>query len=145
MSKQEFLEGLRRSLAGGLDAQEVNDHIRYYTEYIETQIRMGRTEEEIMRSLGEPRLIAKTLLGMESVETVSESYVEEDSVAGSKERYFNIKGKTIRMPGWLITILICFFCFFVLSLLVAFVFRLIPLLFVLMIGIFIYRMFRNLF
>ena len=82
MSKQEFLDGLRRSLSGGLEAQEINDHIRYYSDYIDSQIRMGTPEEEVMASLGEPRLIAKTLLGMEGVETVAEEYVEEE---GTKE------------------------------------------------------------
>ena len=35
MSKQEFLDNLRRSLTGGLAPQEVNEHIRYYSDYIE--------------------------------------------------------------------------------------------------------------
>lgn len=145
MSKQEFLEGLRRSLTGGLEPQEVNDHVRYYSEYIESQIRMGKTEEEIMNSLGEPRLIAKTLLGMENVESVSEEYVEDDSRQGKGERYFNIKGKTIRIPGWLFTILVCLLCFCILSVVFALVSRLMPFFFMLMMGIFVYRMFRNLF
>ena len=145
MSKQKFLEGLRRSLAGGLEPQEVNEHIRYYSDYIETQIRMGHTEEEVMSSLGEPRLIAKTLLGMENVETISEEYIEDDNQNGSGERYFNIKGKTIRVPGWLFTILICLLCFCVLTVVFALMTKLMPFFFMLMMGIFVYRMFRNLF
>ena len=65
MTKQEFLDGLRRSLVNGLETAEINEHIRYYSDYIDSKIRMGIPEEEVMASLGEPRLIAKTLLGME--------------------------------------------------------------------------------
>ena len=87
MTKQEFLDGLRRSLIGGLENGEINEHIRYYSDYIDSQIRMGISEEEIMSSLGEPRLIAKTLLGMENVETVTEEYVEEEN-SDANYRYF---------------------------------------------------------
>lgn len=145
MSKQEFLDGLRRSLTGGLEPQEVNEHIRYYSEYIEAQIRMGQTEEEVMASLGEPRLIAKTLLGMETVETVTEEYIEDDTGNGSGERFFYVKGRTIRVPGWLFTILICLFCFCILTVIFALMTKMMPFFFMLMMGIFIYRMIRNIF
>ena len=68
---------------------------------------MGTSEEEVMASLGEPRLIAKTLLGMENAETVTEEYVEDETVRDANYRYFNLNGKTIKIPGWLFTILVC--------------------------------------
>lgn len=145
MSKQEFLEGLRRSLSGGLDPQEVNEHIRYYSDYIDSQIRGGITEEEVMRSLGEPRLIAKTLLGMEGGETVTEEYVDGEAEANQGERYFNIKGRTIRVPGWLFTIFVCVICFCVLTVVFALMTKLLPFFFMFMLGVFLYRMIRNLF
>jgi len=145
MSKQEFLEGLRRSVSGGLDPQEVNEHIRYYSDYIDSQIRGGVTEEEVMRSLGEPRLIAKTLLGMEGGETVTEEYVDGEAEANSGERYFNIKGRTIRVPGWLFTIFVCVICFCILTVIFALMTKLLPFFFMFMLGVFLYRMIRNLF
>lgn len=145
MSKQEFLDSLRRSLSGGLEAQEVNEHIRYYSDYIDSQIRGGSSEEEVMGSLGEPRLIAKTLLGMEGVETVTEEYVDSDAADNSGERYFNINGKTIRVPGWLFTILVCVVCFCVLSVVFALMTKLLPFFFMFMFGLFLYRTIRNLF
>ena len=45
MTKQDFLDGLRRSLSGGLAAEEVSEHIRYYSDYIDSQIRMGVSED----------------------------------------------------------------------------------------------------
>lgn len=145
MSKQEFLDSLRRSLTGGLETQEVNEHIRYYSDYIETQIRMGNSEEMVMASLGDPRLIAKTLLGMENVETVTEEFVDDEPKAASGERSFQVKGKTIRLPGWLFTILICLVSFCVLTVFFAVMARLLPFFFMIMMGVFLYRLIRNLF
>ena len=42
MSKQEFTDGLRRSLSTIQDYTYVNDTISYYENYIEAQIRMGK-------------------------------------------------------------------------------------------------------
>ena len=145
MTKQEFLDGLRRSLSAGLDAAEINEHIRYYTEYIDSQLRKGIPESEVMASLGEPRLIAKTLLGMEGVESPTEEYVEEESVGNSGERYFNIGGKIIRLPGWLFTILVCVVSFFVLTIVFALLTRLVPFVFMAVLIITGIRFLKNLF
>ena len=75
MTKQDFLDGLRRSLSAGLEPEQINEHIRYYSDYIDSQIRAGVAEEEVMTSLGEPRWIAKTILGMEEAELVNGSRV----------------------------------------------------------------------
>ena len=145
MSKQEFLDGLRRSLASGMESQEINEHINYYSQYIDSQIRMGTSEEEVMASLGEPRLIAKTLLGMEGVETVTEEYVEDESVQDANYRYFNINGRTLKIPGWLFTILVCVVSFCVLTFVFALMTRLLPYFFMIMFGIMVYRFIRNIF
>lgn len=145
MTKQEFLDGLRRSLVNGLEATVINEHIRYYSDYIDSQIRMGVAEEEVMASLGEPRLIAKTLLGMEGVETVAEEYVEEEGRKEGEYRYLNFNGKTLRIPAWLFTILICVVSFCVLTLVFALMTRLLPYFFLIMFGIMLYRFVRNIF
>ena len=145
MTKQEFLDGLRRSLVSGLESSEVNEHINYYSQYIDSQIRMGISEEEVMASLGEPRLIAKTLLGMEGAETVTEEYVEDEAVRDANYRYFNFNGKTLKIPGWLFTILVCVVSFFVLTFAFALLTRLLPFFFMIMFGIMMYRFIRNIF
>ena len=145
MLKQEFLDGLRKSLSGGLKTSEVNEHINYYSEYIDSQIRRGIPEEEVMDSLGEPRLIAKTLLGMEDVETTAGEYVEEEETKSARERYFNIHGKIVKIPQWLFTILVCVVSFCVLSFIFALLTRLLPYFFLIMLGIMVYRFLRNIF
>jgi len=60
MDRQEFLMILRESLSGEVPEQEVNSSIRYYEEYLVDE--PGKTSEEKVRELGEPRLIAKTII-----------------------------------------------------------------------------------
>lgn len=61
MSKREFLEELRIALAGRVSAQEVTEHVQYYEDYINTQVRMGKSEAEVVTGLGEPRLLARNI------------------------------------------------------------------------------------
>lgn len=62
MTKQEFLEKLRLALNGKVPGNVVIENLRYYEDYINTEIRKGRSEEEVLDSLGDPRLIARTII-----------------------------------------------------------------------------------
>jgi len=62
MNKAEFLDQLRISLNGKMDAAQIEDILRYYQDYIESQMRDGMAESEVMASLGAPRLIARSII-----------------------------------------------------------------------------------
>ena len=62
MNKQEFVDRLRMALNGRVSPGVVMDNVRYYEDYINTEIRKGRTEQEVLESLGDPRLIARTII-----------------------------------------------------------------------------------
>lgn len=62
MNRVEFLEGLNEALRGEVNPQEYQDAIKYYSDYIEAKVREGMSEEEVIDSLGSPRLIAKSIL-----------------------------------------------------------------------------------
>lgn len=110
MNKIEFVEQMRRSLASIDDYVFVNDTIAYYENYIESQMRMGKSEEQIMRELGDPRLIAKSICA---------SHVTDEEVQdnGSYQSYdtrtrwrtphtiLNWNGRQINLPSWLLKIL----------------------------------------
>ncbi len=66
MTKQEFLKVLQTSLNGKISDAQVADHLRYYEEYINNEIRSGRSEQDVMDSLGDPRLIARTIVMTEA-------------------------------------------------------------------------------
>lgn len=105
MNKQEFLEQLRRSISVINDYTFINDTIAYYEDYIESEIRKGSTEEEVLAGLGDPRLIAKSILatrGEDGEMTMEDADTEEQSYG--KTFYHN--GKAVHMPTWLFRLLI---------------------------------------
>ena len=119
MSKQEFIEGLRRSLSSINDYAFVNDTISYYENYIESQIRMGKMEAEVMEELGDPKLIAKSIKATHiSGEEENEQNFSQDAYTENPhfpKTMFSFNGKEIRMPSWLIktiTIIILMVVFF---------------------------------
>lgn len=66
MNRTEFLEALRMQLSGQMQDSKASAHLRYYRDYIDGEMSKGRSEEEILSELGDPRLIAKTLLDTDS-------------------------------------------------------------------------------
>lgn len=65
MSKTEFLDILYNQLSGQMPEGSVAAHVQYYRNYIEDEQQKGRTETDILNDLGDPRLIARTLLDTE--------------------------------------------------------------------------------
>lgn len=62
MSKYEFLNILREALEGEVTQAEIDENLLYYNNYIEEEVRKGKRESEVLQQLGEPRLIAKTII-----------------------------------------------------------------------------------
>lgn len=65
MTKAEFLEGLRKALGNDLDRATVQENVSYYDGYISDEVRKGRTEEEVTAELGDPWVIAQTVIDAE--------------------------------------------------------------------------------
>lgn len=61
MTKREYIEKLRIALSGKASPRQVAENMRYYEDYINVEIRKGRSEEEVLAALGDPRLIARTI------------------------------------------------------------------------------------
>ncbi len=70
MSREEFLEILNIQLQGEIPSNEISQHLAYYHNFIEQKIRQGQSEADILEELGDPRLIAKTLIDTEDVPNV---------------------------------------------------------------------------
>ncbi|MBR6664659.1 MAG: DUF1700 domain-containing protein [Lachnospiraceae bacterium] len=106
MGGQEFLDKLRLALSGQVAASQVEESIAYYREYISTQIRMGQSEETVLRNLGDPRLIAKSIISANAGE---ESYTQgrfsREHVVDEEEYYAQTREqnmpKVVRLNGWL--------------------------------------------
>lgn len=62
MGKLEFLQGLKTELEGRVSHSIIQENLNYYDSYITEEIRKGHAEEEVIDSLGGPRIIARTIV-----------------------------------------------------------------------------------
>lgn len=65
MTKKDFITKLRRALAGKIDSTKIAEHASYYEEYIEIRVRKGNEERQVTEELGDPALLAKSILNAE--------------------------------------------------------------------------------
>ena len=92
MNKQEFLTILKQSLDGEIPDYEVENNIHYYETYLVDE--KNKTLDEKLRELGEPRLIARTIIdaylaskeGSFRKSTYSNYDYEEDYNEAKKEK-----------------------------------------------------------
>lgn len=71
MSKEEFLRELEEALAGDVPEAVIRDNVSYYGSYLSQEMAKGRSVEEIVGEIGEPFIIAKTII--EHSEAVGEA------------------------------------------------------------------------
>lgn len=62
MDKREFLEKLTHALAGQVSASVIEENIRYYSSYLDEQTQNGKTAAQVLEELGDPRLIARSII-----------------------------------------------------------------------------------
>lgn len=112
MEKTEFIERLQRALAAGISSSQVAENVRYYQDYIDSEIRKGRSEKEVMESLGDPRLLAKSIIEANKHAGVSYGSNQEydDEVADDTQEWDpdrgTPKGRSIVLPGWLVMLIV---------------------------------------
>lgn len=126
MSKQEFLQGLRAALEGEVPPSVIQENTRYYDGYIASEVSAGRREEEVTAEIGDPRLIARTIIdttpgaGEGIYDTQEEPYSGDYSGSSRKDSYSAGNQGTFRyysLNKWyvkLIVILILIFVFWLL-------------------------------
>ncbi len=95
MTRFEFTKILRKTLSGRVSHEIVNENVAYYETYIDTEIKKGRSEREILQELGDPRLLAKTIIDT----TDERETVLEDDAKTSSRGFFS--GRLVRLPVWL--------------------------------------------
>ena len=112
MDKREFIDKLQRALAGGLNSSQVAENVRYYEEYIDSEIRKGKSEADVMDQLGDPRLLAKSII--EANKRAGASYgsnreydeeVSED-IDGHGPGRNSAENRVVMLPGWLILLIV---------------------------------------
>ena len=108
MDRTEFIDRLQRALAGGVNSSRVAENVQYYREYIAVEIRKGRSEKEVLDSLGDPRLLAKSIIEANKRAGISEgtnrTYDEETVEKEGGEWGKTVMENVTRVPGWLIAL-----------------------------------------
>lgn len=155
MSKQDFLDKLKTALSGRIAPELVQENINYYADYIHTQIRMGRSEQEVLDSLGDPRLIARTIAETQSntrnnqsngyQQEYGYSYHGENSRREETTRRTNYSrsGNVVRMPGWVAAIIVMLVMMLVFTLIFTVLSFLAPILLPIIVVVFFVKLFRD--
>lgn len=131
MRQEEFLTSFQEALTGNVPDRIIQENIVYYKNYINKQMQTGKSEEDILGSLGNPRLLAKTIIdtnnfAVENEQTDQDSWRQEfhDRYRWRDQEEENTETKsekgirTLQIPNWLAGIL----CVVVMALLIGLAF-----------------------
>ena len=112
------------------------------------QVRMGKTESEVMEALGSPRLIARTITDANGIATQDyEDQVQEQNVDQKRKRgsfIARILAKFFLLPNWARTLIGVIFVVMLLSLVFTILKALLPVIIILLIVAFMAKFFRDL-
>lgn len=129
MTINEFISVLQSSLENEIPTSEIKSNINYYQEYMKSQQSL-KSEAEITADLGDPRLIARTIISTYQMNHGGQKHYNNDQFEGSYKYSTNneyeragsgstnesdnydmrFKGEGgshisfFQMPGWLITL-----------------------------------------
>lgn len=144
MTKQIFLDRLRMALSGRVSPSLVEENVRYYEDYINTQIRLGKSETAVMDMLGDPRLIAKTIITTNDRTTEQTSH-EYQEISTNVDIIAKIKGwlRTVHIPGWAWGIAVGILFIGILSVIFSIISFLLPILLPVALIAFLIKLFRD--
>mgnify|MGYP002510810509 CR=1 FL=1 len=151
MTKQEFLETMRLALNGKVDSGQVMENLHYYEDYINTEVRKGTPESEVLEKLGDPRLLARTITetgGSARVNTgggdyswqyeeEEEAYMPYDQSAERKLRFL------AKVPVWAWVMLAMLLVVVVLGTIFSILAAVLPILLPILVVLFLVKMFRD--
>ncbi|MDD3140275.1 MAG: DUF1700 domain-containing protein [Lachnospiraceae bacterium] len=100
MNRSEFLQQLREALENDLSGSVVQENIDYYNNYIAEEVRMGRSESIIIEELGDPWILARTVI--ESLGGSNQGFAYEEEVSYSAGRRSGQQGTmhTVGLDKW---------------------------------------------
>ncbi len=151
MRQEEFLNMFQEVLTGKVSDGIIQENITYYRGYIDREIRNGRTEEEVLQSLGDPRLLAKTIEESHKFANGDGGYESEQSgwsfqgnrnsqsVSGSGKNAETGLKKTLNIQGILGLIVVAVIVLAVISLIFSVISYFAPVIIIGVVGVFVYR------
>jgi len=98
VNKNEFLQALKGELTNSVSGEVIEEQLRFYSDYINTEIAKGRREEEVVAELSAPNLLARSIIeaaeagGDRVARTTPFRYEEKDINYASDEEDLKYKG-----------------------------------------------------
>lgn len=74
MRQEEFLKSFQEALTGKVSDKIIQENVNYYRNYMNHEMCSGKTEGEVLQTLGDPRLLAKTIEESHKFANGDESY-----------------------------------------------------------------------
>ncbi|MDL2301432.1 DUF1700 domain-containing protein [Lachnospiraceae bacterium OttesenSCG-928-D06] len=142
MGKQEFVDNLRITLNGRISPSMVMEHVNYYENYINSEIQKGKSESEVMNGLGDPRLIARTIVDAnkrangEEDNSFQGTYYQE---AVNQQR----AGRGIKIPLWVWVILVLVVLILIIRTAFSVVYYFMPILMPVLLILFLIKLFKD--
>lgn len=169
MNKQDFINRLRAALNGNVAPNVVAENVNYYSSYIDAEMQKGKSEAEVLGLLGDPRLIARTIIdtnpwngqggykeagGSDSVygadDYTNENYRNQNSGSETDQTYRQAQYvrsannlRVSRIPGWLWTIISIVIMVAVISLVLSVLSFLAPVIITIAVVMFLVKLFRD--
>lgn len=109
MNQEIFIRDFQEALAGKVPERVIHENTEYYRNYIRTQISQGMTEVEVLQSLGDPRLLAKTVVESQKFLSEGQSSYSEYQRSTEQRNVYSEERKELKVrqvPGWLIAVII---------------------------------------
>ena len=115
MRQEEFLKTFQEALTGKVSDRIIQENVTYYQNYMNQEVQRGKSEAEVISSLGDPRLLAKTIEESNKFANGDESYASDNSGwnfqgnkngSGTQEQGYVNKHKSIQLPGWVVTLIV---------------------------------------
>lgn len=149
MNCEEFLRQFQDALDGKVSENLIQENVNYYRSYINSQMTTGKSESDVLRALGDPRLLAKTI--EESRKFASENRSEANygnfssshTYSGTDTYTDTEEKKHSRIPRWLITCIVVAVILLILSGIFRIFVFLAPYIIVCMLIVFLFRAVRN--
>lgn len=123
MSRYDFIEKLRAALSGKATQSTINESVRYYEEYFDTELRKGKSEEEVLRQLGDPRLLAKSIIEankqVSRTSSGAEGYsdtVDFETENGRRSAHMYGDGGEYKIQKWVLILIAVLVVLFIISL-----------------------------
>ncbi|MBU5429906.1 DUF1700 domain-containing protein [Kineothrix sp. MSJ-39] len=138
MSKEEYIDALERKLWDRLDPDQLRDIISYYKDYFAMEAAKGILEEETIQKLGDPALLAKSILAAEGSKGES---AEPEIEQGMQKQHRGFQSGRLLVPLVIVAVLVVLCA--IIGLIFSVVSALLPFLFVLAFVFLIFSFFKN--